>query len=477
MERRDSVPVSRKTFLMGMAGVAVAGTRGLRASRSPIRGAIPASSAHPRSSQLPSVTVNLSDLTGITIPSYIYGYATGALLDNKCQLAANSAVKKSAGALAPSLVRFNTPASNIIQTVFVNGVSQPNWAAFAKWVKNRASFLGDSSQLVFGIGPAPDPGVQPLPADTWAQYAKATAQHFRNIGQEITYWEVGNECDQSMDVATYSQYFNAIAGALHSVNDTYLVGGPVSSWWGAMDLPTFVGNCGSEIGFIDFHSYPVNDSDSTQTAYQKAAAFNDVASARQALVQAGAPSLPIALLEYNMNSGMNSDGTFGLPAQGTIVGAVYTALLLTQAAASDTNFTMAGIWDLVADSHYGVIGNIQDSYNFHDIDQQGRYLHQAAQLMPGQQATTSTTATGLQVLATTSGQSFSIHLVNYNLQTQVPVTINLQGAPPGSQITRWELSTRYPNGHTSLVTSLARVPLPPQSIVILSGNTTTARVA
>jgi hypothetical protein len=276
-----------------------------------------------------------------------------------------------------------------------------------------------------------------------------------------------------MGASLYSTYFNAIAEALHAVNPACLVGGPVASWWNGIDLPTFVENCGANLDFIDFHSYPVNDTDSIQTAYEKAATLPDVADARQAVAGTVAANLPIGLLEYNMNGDEQPDGSYGLPVQGTIVGAVYVALLLTQAFASDTNFTMAAMWDLVSDSNYGAIGNLQNKGDYNTIDEQGRYLHQAAQLMPGPQVQAATSAPDLQVAATASGQSFALQLVNYNLSEQQSPAITLTGGTPSGPITRWELSARYPGGHTSSVTSLAKVPLPAQSIVILTGTTAT----
>jgi Glycosyl hydrolases family 39 len=450
-ERQHPVALSRQTFLKGMAGVVmVAGTRNLWTA-----------------GQSASVTVDLSSQTGKAIGPYLYGYASGALLDDNFQLAANKTVEKSAEALAPPLMRFNTPVQNIIQSVFANGVSQPDWAPFSRWVQCHADFLGAGGRLVFGIGPAGED--TSIPKATWAQYAKATARHFQEIGQEITYWEVGNECDP-MGAEVYSQYFNAIADALHSVNPAYLVGGPVASWWNGIDLPTFIHHSGTRLGFVDFHSYPVDETDSTQTAYEKAATFADVASARQAVAGTVAASVPIGLLEYNMNGDEQPNGTYGLPAQGTIVGAVYLALLLTQAFASDDQFTMAALWDLVSDSNYGAIGNAQDANAYRAIDEQGRYLSQAARLMPGQQVLASTTTPDLQVLACTNDQSFSIQLVNYQLTGQQSATISLGGGTPSGQITRWELSARYPHGRSTTTASLTRVPLPPQSIVILGAD-------
>ena len=122
-----------------------------------------------------------------------------------------------------------------------------------------------------------------------------------------------------------------------------------------------------------------------------------------------------------------TSGKWGIPAQGTFTGAVYIALLLTQSFASDPAFTMGGLWDLVSDSNFGVIGNAQDKGSYRAIDQQGRYLCQAARRMPGQQVKSSKPAPGLQVMATRNGQHFSIQMVNYNLAQAQSVTITVAG--------------------------------------------------
>jgi len=201
----------------------------------------------------------------------------------------------------------------------------------------------------------------------------------------------------------------------------------------------------------------------------KAASFADISSARQAVTGTPAENLPIGLLEYNMNAGKQRSGKYGIPQQGTITGAVYAALLLTQAFASDSNFTMAALWDLVSDSNFGVIGNAQSHGNYRDIDEQGWYLRQAARLMPGQQVVASFDDPGLQVLATRVTTHFSVQLVNYNLHRATSVAVNVKGRAAGSQVGLWEISARYPRGHASVTKDLQRLTVPPQSIVMLRG--------
>jgi hypothetical protein len=458
-ESHDEVTISRQTFLKGIAGIAAV-------AAAPSRW-IDAVFADPDGSLAARVEVDLGNQTGKTVQPHLYGYATGDLANDDFLLAANGVVESSAKTLAPSLIRFNTSESTIVQTIFANGVTRPNWTHLARWVRHHADFLGKDGRLIFGIGPN-DADTALSPA-TWAEYARATALHFREIGQEITHWEVGNECDP-MGARGYSAYFNAVADALHAVNPGYLVGGPVATYWNGINLPAFVSLSGANLGFIDFHSYMVLDADSTRTAYARAAAFSDVRSARRAVAGTVAANLPIGLLEYNMNGFPQRNGTYGLPAQGTITGAVYIALLLTRAFDSDPGFAMGGLWDVITDSYYGAIGNARDKFSFHAIDEQGWYLRQATRLMPGNQARTTQTGSHLQVLATASGPRFSVQLVNYNLGNALSIATTVIGRKPGSPVTRWELSARYPAGHLSTTASLARVPVPPQSIVILTGQ-------
>ncbi len=293
--------------------------------------------------------------------------------------------------------------------------------------------------------------------------------HFREIGQEITHWEVGNECDL-MGAELYSKYFNAISDALHSVDPAYIVGGPVSTWWNGMDLRAFIHHSGSRLGFIDFHSYPVNNNASARAAYEAAATFPNITRARQAASGTVAANLPIGMLEYNMNPFRQPDGDFGLPAQATIVGAVYVALLLARSFTSDSNFTMGGLWDLVGDSNYGAIGNAQDHNNYRSIDPQGWYLRQAAKFMPGQQLRDTASGSDLQVLATRTSGRFSIQLVNYNIHKELSVTVRMQGGKPRTRIVKWELGAHCPEGRLSVIRSVDHVTLPAQSIVILNGE-------
>jgi hypothetical protein len=183
-----------------------------------------------------------------------------------------------------------------------------------------------------------------------------------------------------------------------------------------------------------------------------------------------AAGVPIGLLEYNLNGDEQPGGAFGLPEQGKIAGAVYAALLLTRAFGSDAHFTMGALWDLVADSNYGAIGNAQDQGRYGVIDPQGWYLRQASRLLPGPQVRGTTSTPDLQVLATRSGKRLTVQLINYSLATKRTVAVSVTGGKLRGPVSRWLLSAGHPAGQVTTLSSLAGVALPPQSVVLLSGQ-------
>ena len=394
------------------------------------------------------VTVTTATSTGRTVTPYLYGLSTGSLGDNGFALVTDATVKASLGQLKPTLVRFNAN---------LNLVS----ADWSNWFTHAPAFTDPNVRLVVGVGPGSN-DTSISPAD-WATRVAAFASRMRNAGHEVSYWEIGNELD-GMNVGTYCQYFNAIADALHGVDAAYRVGGTVASWWGGIDIAAFVANTGSRAGFFDFHAYPTGPSDTADQVYAKAASFSDVASVRTALAGSPIADIPIGLLEYNMD-GLPGDE----PRQATYVGAIYESLLLTQALRSDEGFTMAGLWDAVGDSYYGVVGNEASGYDNSVITAQGYYLGYAGQHMGGAELSASSSLSKLQVLATKSGSQLAIQLVNYDTSTDRTVSVGLDGCL-ASSVSRWELGKSAGTPAASTLTSLSSVSVPSESIVILTAT-------
>jgi hypothetical protein len=146
--------LSRRAVLEGLGGLATAaGISGLRFAGSRTGEERLARSAYLDGPMKARVTVDLGHPTGKWVQPHIYGYATGDLNNNDWLLAANGVVESSAEILAPPLIRFNTSESSIIQSVFTNGVGQPDWTHLARWEQYHSDFLGSNGRLVFGLGP------------------------------------------------------------------------------------------------------------------------------------------------------------------------------------------------------------------------------------------------------------------------------------------------------------------------------------
>lgn len=408
------------------------------------------------------VTINFASQTGSTVSKYLYGFSTGPLQDGdggNFAIAGNPAFIASAAKLRPTLIRFNITGS-VVQA-FNNG----NTSVMNNFWNNYQKFCDPQVRLVMAVPGGNDTSISP---QTCAQWAANFAQAMKNQGHEIMYWEVGNELD-GLGPNTYASYFNPIADALHAVNPNYLVGGPVASWWNGIDLGTFASLSGSRCGFIDFHSYSA--SPGIVPSFASAMGGSAVQAARNQVSNTALAHLPIGMLEYNMINVPDNSSAGATQAQ--IYGAVWIACLLTacvtQETAANSGNLMCGLWDIVNDSNYGVIGNQFNGGfgNYAAIDPQGWYLGYAGQNMAGNIVSTTTTKSNLQVMATVNGGHFAIQLVNYSSTSQ---TLNLatSGLTLPASITRWELSAANPNTVTSTLANLTGVVVPAQSIVILS---------
>ena len=410
-----------------------------------------------------NVTINFASQTGNAVSKYLYGFSTGPLQDGdggSFAIAANSTFIASAAKLRPTLIRFNITAGTVLN--WNNG----NTGVMNNFWNNYLRFCDPQVRLVMGVPGGNDTSVSP---QTCANWAASFAQAMKNAGTEIMYWEVGNELD-GLGPNTYASYFNPVADALHAVNPNYQVGGPVASWWNGIDLGTFASLAGSRCAFIDFHLYGA--SPGVTPSFNQAASDGTVSAARNQVQGTQLANLPIGVLEYNEVDVPDSSAAGQTQAQ--VYGAVWVALLLTKWVSEETpalsGALMAGLWDMVNDSNYGVIGNQFDGggENYTSIDPQGWYLGYAGQNMAGNIVSASTTQSNLQVMATVSGGKFAIQLVNYGGSAQT-LNITASGVTLPSSLTRWELSQANPNTTTSTIANLSAVVVPAQSIVIVTG--------
>lgn len=413
------------------------------------------------------ISVDLSSPMGHAVPASLWGVATGALIDNSFSGATSSAFQTSFKSLNIQSLRFNvnSGANEGLweDAIFAGGVNSPNWNYLDRWFNTAPSFWNTNGRLIVGVGPSGG-SAQHNPSD-WATIAVQLASHFKSKGMEVFYWEVGNEPDGNIDINTYNAAFNAIAQALHKFNPNYKVGGPVTSWDNGSYITPWAQQCGSNADFTNWHSYPINTTDSDAAMYQKGieGELNNVPGEIAGTAMAGKP---YALLEYNINGNPGSD-----PRQVTYKNAVYTALRLTETYKQNPLFQMGGIWDIMADSNYGIVGPNGSSSSV--IVPVGYYLGKASQVMPGTQVPASVdVSANLKVFATVNGNNSAIQIVNYDTSATytIGVTAKLPGGGNfGGNYNVWQIGSTHPNvpetGNISYNTSLS---IPPATVVILT---------
>lgn len=408
---------------------------------------------------------------GATVPGSLWGVSTGALISNGFAGFAGGtdpAFQASAKLLNFQSMRFNASSGTHgvfwEDAIFANGINNPNWSYLDGWFSIASSFWNKNNMLIVGVGPAHG-NVQRNPSE-WASIAVQMAAHFKAKGMEVFYWEVGNEPDGVVDINTYIADFNAIAQALHNFNPAYKVGGPVTSWDNGSYITPWAKQCGDYADFTDWHSYPVNPNDDDATMYQKGIR-GEVNNIPSELAGTAMKSKPYALLEYNIN------GTYGVdPRQVTYKNAVYTALRLTESFKQNPLFQIGGIWDIMKDSNYGVIGPNGNANS--TIVPVGYYLGEAGQVMPGVQVSATVNVSGnLKAFATVNGHHFAIQLVNYdtNATYTIGVTAKLPGGGNfGGMYNVWQIGSSNPAvpqaGEMAYNTPLS---IPPATVVILTG--------
>jgi hypothetical protein len=177
-----------------------------------------------------------------------------------------------AGALQPSIIRYSLTTMGVPEK-WDNATGQPlmRWTEFDKLV-NFSSNLGASVYLSLPAGNWGDgnylPSGMPLnlslavPFETavgyfpnltaYSSYLTVVADHVKSTGENVRYWNLGNEVPRynATEVSAYVQVFNAGARAIHAV-----VGSDVM-----MDrkyLPQFA-NESQGVGFLSFHFYAVS---------------------------------------------------------------------------------------------------------------------------------------------------------------------------------------------------------------------------
>lgn len=413
------------------------------------------------------ITVDLGSATDNAVPASLWGVATGALIDNSFASSTDPDFQAAAKSLNIQSMRFNVNSGAgeglWEDAIFASGTTTPNWSYLDRWFAVAPAFWKSSGRLIVGIGPSK--GSTPHTPSQWAQIAVKLASHFKAKGMEVFYWEVGNEPDGPVDIDTYIADFNAIAQALHNFNPAYKVGGPVTSYDNGSYLTPWAQQCGSNADFTDWHSYPVNPKDSDAAMYQKGIA-GEIHNVPHEIEGTAMQGKPYALLEYNINGNPDADSR-----QITYKNAVYTALRLTETFKQSPLFQMGGIWEIMKDGNYGIMGANGNSNS--NIIPVGYYLSKAGEAMPGIQVPATIGGSGnLKAFATVNGQNFAIQIVNYDTDKSYTVGVGTKlagGKSFSGRYNVWQIGSESPAiPQTTEMSSNASLSIPPATVVILT---------
>ena len=400
--------------------------------------------------------------------------------DAKFAICADPSYIKSAASIMPSLYRINSnsgvggPTGYWSDDIFLGRLNDPDWTVIQPFVENGHKWIGSNCRLIIGIR------LDRLSVTEYATACRLMAQHFKStngrngLPLHVWGWEVGNEND-SISINTYCQYFDAAADAFHSIDPTYRIIGPVSSWANAVRIKSFAQQCGSRIGAICYHNYgycydPRKPVPSDEALLGSELPAMDARRVRAELVGTAAAHVPIFMGEYNIECSATPDQR-----QQQVMGAVFTANWLISAHQTDSGVEMGAIWEMAGDGTYGVIQRGSDGWT--RIVPNGCLIAKAGRIMAGQEVTSSFTRPGKRrCLAIANGQKIGVMIVNYDLADALSGAVGLGGWPfdrstGGGTLAKWVLSDAYPDGVASLVTVTNEltepIKVPPMSVVIL----------
>lgn len=428
------------------------------------------------------INVNFASKTGQHIYGTIYGFGSGALVDNKFARTGNSSIQPAIKKLTPRLFRLNCNA-NINGTawqdwVFRNGVASPDWTGFDPLFDNAAGWFAPNTEIMLGIGN----GSGTLSASTMAAYAKALANRAIAKGQPIKLWEVENERD-GVSRTTYNGWFTAVADALHAIDPSYKVFGPVNSYATSTApdgaIQSLCQAAGSKVGGICYHTY-LNDSAtasgwSDDTLYANTLMLTEARVARQSADSVTATvGVPVCIGEWNII--FEPDTNYKQQINNT--GAIYSAIALYRVIDANINARYGAIWEMYGDSTYGQVNDPNNGfYSDYRVFPAGQFLAYAGQHMDGDRVTVTVNKTGkLAVLAVTDGTNYAVQIINYDTATAFngfkpalkgPVSIS-------NNVTMHQISPATANAAVSTITyaSLmsAGINLPAASVTHLVGT-------
>ena len=421
--------------------------------------------------------IDLRSATGQTVYGDLYGFGTGALADNKFAFTGDANVQPAIKKLQPRVFRININA-NVggaywQDYIFRNGIGSPDWSALDPLFDNAPSWFAPNTQIVMGVGGSDNN----MSAADMGNRAKAIAQRAITKGHPIRLWEVGNEANGKTSQSLYNAWLIAVADALHSVDASYLVMGPVNSYASSTvpdsGILSLANAAGSKLGGVCAHTYAFGHWTDRPSLYTTTDMLTQANVMRQTVDQSSVPGLPLFLGEWNIVSDVSN-----LPEQQNIAGAIYNAMALFSVMDANINARWGAVWEMLGDGTYGAVNDPAAGYNSdYRVYPGGQFLASAGQLMDGARVTASWGKGGnIKHYACKSGSNWAAQIINYDTGVnQSGVKVGITGpASVSSSVTMWQISAANPNGviTTPALASLTSAGLtwPSESITHLSGT-------
>jgi hypothetical protein len=431
-----------------------------------------------------TVTVNLSTKTGTPVPATLFGIgSSGDFNGNRHAISNNTSWQAAAKSLNMSLFRPNFGNSNVMANMFANQGS-PDWSHIDTLLKNLPTFFDVANgRLLVTLGGDAPSWINIHSSVGQVQFADLCvqiAQRFANAGVECFYYELWNEPD-SIDINTYCDMFNIASAALKkygsSRGKTYNLGGVTDTWMRADRIKVLAEKCRPD--FLSYHQYvtgpgdgsfqPGNLSD-TPTVMQKAINNykNAATDCRNAVAGTASANVPIFLGEWNIVYTPDSGGgNYNIDyRQITNIGAVFTALAFISLIDANKNVTMGALWELYADTFYGVVRTDLK------ISAQGALFQRLTTSMAGDQVKATVSGSmNLKCLAITNESKFGVMLVNYDTNKNYAVNLVITGLT-STTVNQYEVNADNLAGRSQSVNTnaLGNLNLPAMSVTLITSG-------
>ncbi|MEM2130203.1 MAG: hypothetical protein QXZ70_06360 [Candidatus Bathyarchaeia archaeon] len=332
-----------------------------------------------------------------------------------------------------------TEVDSVVRAIFNIG-AEP-LICLSAWVKETA-------KPTVPPGMAVDPNtLLPYP-DSYAAFAAAWVQHFKDVGLPVRYYEIFNEIQTYIGwnpstanqtrIANFVRLFNAVYTKMHQINSQVMVSTDCSL---EKHFFSYFVNYGVGLDFLDFHKYDAwkypqfTDAEMFQRAetiyFTTDWNVYSIADARQMWYNKHGTWLPVILSETNFNAAAFPSNPGSDPRIQQMTGAVRTALLIRMGLLNRINyivyhcFTSSLSYDSslgTGGAGFGMINRDNDApwYPYYVLKMYGQNLGPNAKIFQSSASDT----TNFRTIAWSNNGKINIIIIN---KSQQDFNIKIQG--------------------------------------------------